>query len=176
MSNLRSLLWFSIVLCVTAWILWPKFGGAVSAGKPAPDIAAENWINSNPLTIDALKGRVVLVEFWTYGCINCRNIVPHLRNWHDRYDSAGLTVVGVHSPEFFWEKPLDNVKKATIRLGIKFPVVQDNGFDIWNRYAVRAWPTIVLVDKRGIIRYTHIGEGAYERTESVIKQLLVEKP
>jgi alkyl hydroperoxide reductase subunit AhpC len=98
-----------------------------------------------------------------------------LRGWHDKYEGAGLTIVGVHSPEFFWEKSLDNVRAAAIRLGIKFPVVQDNGFDIWNRYGVRAWPTIVLVDKKGIIRYSHIGEGAYERTESVIKQLLAEK-
>lgn len=98
-----------------------------------------------------------------------------MRGWHDKYEGAGLTIVGVHSPEFFWEKSLDNVRAATVRLGIKFPVVQDNGFDIWNRYGVRAWPTIVLVDKKGIIRYSHIGEGAYERTESVIKQLLAEK-
>jgi alkyl hydroperoxide reductase subunit AhpC len=85
-----------------------------------------------------------------------------------------LTIVGVHSPEFPWEKPLAKVKEATTRLRIKFPVVQDNGFDIWKRYGIRAWPTIVLVDKKGVIRYSHIGEGAYQKTESVIKQLLAE--
>ena len=98
-----------------------------------------------------------------------------MRSWHDKYESAGLTIVGVHSPEFFCEKPLDKVKSATLRLGIKFPVAQDNGFDIWRRYGVRAWPTIVLIDKNGIIRYSHIGEGGYDTTESVIKQLLAEK-
>jgi hypothetical protein len=97
-----------------------------------------------------------------------------LRGWHDTYEHAGLTIVGVHSPEFFWERTLNGVKQATVRLGIKFPVVQDNGFDIWKRYGVRAWPTIVLIDKKGIIRYSHIGEGAYRRTESMIKQLLAE--
>lgn len=160
---------------MTAWAFWPKPGAAITAGKPAPEITAEHWINSKPLTIDGLKGRVVLVEFWTFGCINCRNIIPHLRSWHDKYEAAGLTIVGVHAPEFFWEKPLDKVKAATLRLGIKFPVAQDNGFDIWRRYGVRAWPTIVLVDKKGIIRYSHIGEGAYEKNESVINQLLAEK-
>jgi alkyl hydroperoxide reductase subunit AhpC len=97
-----------------------------------------------------------------------------LRDWHERYEKAGLTIVGVHSPEFFWEKPLAKVKEATARLMIKFPVVQDNDFDIWKRYGVRAWPTIVLVDRKGVVRYSHIGEGAYQKTESTIKQLLAE--
>jgi alkyl hydroperoxide reductase subunit AhpC len=97
-----------------------------------------------------------------------------LRDWHDKYEQAGLTIVGVHSPEFFWEKPFAKVKEATARLMIKFPVVQDNDFDIWKRYGIRAWPTIVLVDKKGVVRYSHIGEGAYQKTESVIKQLLAE--
>jgi alkyl hydroperoxide reductase subunit AhpC len=97
-----------------------------------------------------------------------------LRDWHEKYEKAGLTIVGVHSPEFFWEKPFAKVKEATASLMIKFPVVQDNDFDIWKRYGVRAWPTIVLVDKKGTVRYSHIGEGAYEKTESVIKRLLAE--
>jgi hypothetical protein len=97
-----------------------------------------------------------------------------LRDWHGKYQQAGLTVVGVHSPEFAWEKPVAKVKEATARLMIKFPVVQDNGFDIWKRYGIRAWPTIVLVDKKGMVRYSHIGEGAYQKTESIIRQLLAE--
>jgi len=98
-----------------------------------------------------------------------------LRGWHEKYENAGLTIVGVHSPEFPWEKPFDKVTDATSRLGIKFPVVQDNDYGIWKRFGVWAWPTIVLVDKQGIIRYSHIGEGAYDKTELVIKQLLAEK-
>jgi len=97
-----------------------------------------------------------------------------LRGWHDKYEPAGLTIVGVHSPEFPWERPLNKVQDATVRLGIKFPVVQDNDFDIWHRFGVWAWPTIVVVDKKGRIRYSHIGEGAYGKTESTIKQLLAE--
>lgn len=95
-----------------------------------------------------------------------------MRAWHEKYESAGLTIVGVHSPEFFWEKPLAKLKAETGRLGIKFPVVQDNDFDNWNRYAVRAWPTIVLIDKQGIVRYSHIGEGAYDKTKAMIRRLL----
>ena len=98
-----------------------------------------------------------------------------MRGWHERYEQAGLTIVGVHSPEFPWEKPFEKVRQATDRLGIKFAVVQDNDFTIWRRYGVWAWPTIVLIDKKGVIRYSHIGEGAYDKTESVIKQLLAEK-
>ena len=98
-----------------------------------------------------------------------------MRDWHEKYDRAGLTIIGVHSPEFFWERSFARVKEATAKLGIKYPMVQDNGFEIWNRYGVRAWPTIVLIDKSGIIRYSYIGEGAYQRTESVIRQLLVEE-
>ncbi len=97
-----------------------------------------------------------------------------MRVWHDKYQRSGLTIIGVHSPEFFWEKPLAKVKVETERLGIKFPVVQDNDFDNWKRYGIRAWPTIVLIDRQGIIRYSHIGEGAYQKTESVIKQLLAD--
>jgi len=97
-----------------------------------------------------------------------------LRDWHGRYEAGGLTIVGVHSPEFFWEKPRDKVVDATTRLGIRYPVVQDNDFAIWSRWGVRAWPTLVLVDKRGVVRYRHIGEGAYEETEAMIRRLLAE--
>jgi hypothetical protein len=101
-------------------------------------------------------------------------VVPQLRAWHDRYEAAGLTIVGVHSPEFFWEKPHAKVVGATRRLGIRYPVVQDNDFTIWNRFGVRAWPTAVLVDKRGVVRYRHLGEGDYDETEAMIRRLLAE--
>jgi len=101
-------------------------------------------------------------------------VIPQLRAWHERYASLGLTVVGVHSPEFFWEKPHAKVVDATKRLGVRYPVVQDNDFAIWNRFGVRAWPTLVLVDRKGVVRYRHIGEGDYAETEAVIRRLLVE--
>jgi alkyl hydroperoxide reductase subunit AhpC len=97
-----------------------------------------------------------------------------LRDWHRKYEPVGLTVVGVHSPEFSWEKPYDKVVDATRRLEVRYPVVQDNDFAIWNRYGVRAWPTTLLVDRRGVVRYRHIGEGEYEATEAVIRRLLAE--
>ena len=101
-------------------------------------------------------------------------MIPQLRDWHARYEKQGLTVVGVHSPEFFWEKPLPKLTSAARDLGVRYPVVQDNDFAIWRRYSVRAWPTLVLVDKRGVVRYRHIGEGDYEDTEAVIQRLLRE--
>jgi hypothetical protein len=101
-------------------------------------------------------------------------VLPQLRGWHERYRQAGLTIVGVHSPEFAWEKPTDSVAGAVKKLGILYPVVQDNDFTIWKRYGVRAWPTLVLVDRKGLVRFRHIGEGAYEETEDVIRRLLAE--
>jgi len=101
-------------------------------------------------------------------------VIPQLRDWHAKYEKEGLTIVGVHSPEFFWEKPYDRVVAATRELGVTYPVVQDNDFAIWRRYGNRAWPSAVIVDKKGVVRYTHIGEGAYRDTEDVIRQLLAE--
>ncbi|HET7342961.1 MAG TPA: redoxin domain-containing protein [Methylomirabilota bacterium] len=107
--------------------------------------------------------------------MNCQNTIPQLRDWHARYAAAGLTVVGVHSPEFVWERPYDKVVAATGRLGVRYPVVQDNDMTIWNRWGVRAWPTLVLVDRRGVVRYRHIGEGQYAETEATIQRLLAER-
>jgi len=101
-------------------------------------------------------------------------VIPQLRVWHERYAATGLTIVGVHSPEFGWEKPHERVVAAVRELGIRYPVVQDNDFAIWKRFGVRAWPTAVVVDRTGVIRYTHIGEGAYAETEAVIRRLLAE--
>lgn len=101
-------------------------------------------------------------------------MIPQLRAWHEKYAPAGLAIVGVHSPEFFWEKSHDRVVEATKKLGVRYPVVQDNDFAIWKRFGVRAWPTLVLVDRRGGVRYRHIGEGDYEETEAMIRRLLAE--
>ena len=102
-------------------------------------------------------------------------MIPQLRGWYERYAGEGLTVVGVHSPEFFWEKRYDKVVAATRELGIRYPVVQDNDFAIWKRYGVRAWPTTILLDRKGVVRYRHIGEGAYDETEAMIRRLLEER-
>ena len=102
-------------------------------------------------------------------------MIPQLRDWHAKYETDGLTVVGVHSPEFWWEKPYDKVVAAARELGVKYPVVQDNDFAIWRRYSNWAWPSAVIVDRKGIVRYTHVGEGAYPATEDVIRKLLAER-
>ena len=145
-----------------------------SSASVAPELAPGDWINSEPLRLKGLRGRVVLVEFWTFGCYNCRNTLPSVKDWDARYREKGLTVVGVHSPEFDEEKNLDNVRREVASLGISFPVVTDNDYATWRAYDVRAWPTIFVLDKLGRIRWTHVGEGKYDETEQVIQKLLAE--
>ena len=106
--------------------------------------------------------------------MNCRNVIPQLRDWHAKYEKTGLTIVGVHSPEFFWEKSYERVVKATRELGVRYPVVQDNDHAIWGRFRNRYWPAAALVDRKGVIRYTHVGEGDYAQTERIIQKLLAE--
>ena len=102
-------------------------------------------------------------------------MIPQLRDWHAKYQAKGLTIVGVHAPEFLWEKPFDKVVAATKELGVAYPVVQDNDFAIWKRFGNQYWPALVVVDRKGVVRYTHIGEGDYEETEALIRKLLAEK-
>ena len=148
----------------------------VSEDKSAagPEFAPGAWINSEPLTLKSLRGRVVLVEFWTFGCYNCRNTLPWIKDWDARYREKGLTIVGVHSPELDDEKLLENVRREVASLGIHYPVVTDNDYATWRAYDVEAWPTIFVLDKAGRIRWTHVGEGAYDKTEQVIQRLLAE--
>jgi thiol-disulfide isomerase/thioredoxin len=145
-----------------------------SDSPTAPDFASGTWINSDPLTLKGLRGRVVLVEFWTFGCYNCRNTLPAVKRWHGRYSEKGLTIVGVHSPEFDSEKKIENLRRQVASLGIRFPVVTDNEYETWRAYNVGAWPTIFVLDKSGRIRWTHVGEGRYDETEHVIQKLLAE--
>lgn len=133
------------------------------------------WINSEPLQLEDLKGNVVLVDFWTYTCINCIRTLPYLRRWHETYKDTGLIIVGVHTPEFEFEKSLANVKKAASDFQLAYPIVQDNEFGIWRDYSNRFWPAKYLVDKDGYVRYTHFGEGAYDETEQAIQKLLKER-
>ncbi len=141
----------------------------------APEISTGFWINSEPLTLKSLQGRVVLIEFWTFGCFNCRNTLPSIKKWDARYRDKGLTVIGVHSPEFDYEKKTDGLRREVAELGIKYPVVSDNDYATWKAYEVYAWPTLFVLDKQGRVRWKHIGEGAYDETEEVIKKLLAEQ-
>jgi thiol-disulfide isomerase/thioredoxin len=130
------------------------------------------WLNSEPLTADALRGRVVLVDFWTYSCVNWLRTLPYVRAWHERYGDHGLAVVGAHAPEFGFEHDVDNVQLAAHELGVDYPVVIDNDFAIWRSFENRYWPAVYLVDRGGRVGFRHFGEGAYEETERAIQQLL----
>ena len=146
-----------------------------SESAAAPELTPGDWINSEPLKLADLRGRVVLIDFWTFGCYNCRNTLPYLKNWNARYREKGLTIIGVHSPEFDEEKDVANLRRQVSSLGIGYPIVTDNDFKTWNAYKVEAWPTVFLLDKQGRIRFMHVGEGAYDETERLIQQLLAEK-
>jgi thiol-disulfide isomerase/thioredoxin len=151
---------------------------AVSAGAaagPAPEFKGiSTWLNSAPLTMAGLKGKVVLVDFWTYTCINCIRTLPYVTKWYDTYKDKGLVVVGVHTPEYAFERKTDNVKDAITRFKINYPVAQDNRYDTWSAYNNRYWPAVYLIDKQGRIVYTHFGEGDYAQTEAQIRRLLAE--
>ena len=134
-----------------------------------------NINDSKPLDLQDLKGNVVLVDFWTYSCINCIRTIPYLNDWYEKYTDKGLTIVGVHTPEFEFEKNVNNVKSAVDKFHIKYPVLQDNDKGTWNAYENRYWPRKYIVDTEGNIRYDHIGEGAYSETEKVIQYLLAER-
>lgn len=132
------------------------------------------WINSEPLTISELKGKVVLVDFWTYTCINCIRTLPYITSWHKTYKDKGLVIVGIHTPEFEFEKKKENVVNAMKQYGISYPVLMDNEYANWNAFNNRYWPAKYLIDAKGQIRYTHFGEGEYIETEKMIQELLKE--
>lgn len=144
-------------------------------GTPAPEITAGGvWINSEPLSLTALRGKVVLIDFWTYSCINCQRTLPYLKEWHKKYAHQGLVIIGVHAPEFEFEKNEKNVRKAVEDFGLEYPIVQDNNFTTWQAYQNHYWPAKYFIDKDGLVRYTHFGEGKYDESEAVIQQLLKE--
>jgi cytochrome c biogenesis protein CcdA/thiol-disulfide isomerase/thioredoxin len=142
---------------------------------PAPEFRAiTGWLNSEPLSLAELRGKVVLVDFWTYSCINCLRTLPYLRGWDQAYRDDGLVIVGVHTPEFAFERDQGNVEAAIERLGVRYPVALDNDYGTWNAWANRYWPASYLIDRRGHVRFAHFGEGAYEEKEQVIRTLLAE--
>ncbi len=141
-------------------------------GKAPEFIGIDKWLNSDPLTMQSLRGKVVLIDFWTYSCINCIRTLPYVTKWYDTYKDQGLVIVGVHTPEFAFEKVTKNVETAIKRYKINYPVAQDNDFATWNAYSNQYWPAHYLVDQQGNIVYTHFGEGKYEETENAIRSLL----
>src|SRR5690349_8041906 len=155
----------------------PFEASAGSSGLPdygqAPDFAGISaWLHSKPLTMKQLRGKVVLVDFWTYSCINCLRTLPHLEAWDARYRKAGLVIVGVHTPEFAFEHVVSNVREATRKLGVRYPVAVDDGYKTWDAYQNDAWPAEYLIDRKGDVREIKKGEGTYDETERTIRRLL----
>jgi thiol-disulfide isomerase/thioredoxin len=159
---------------------WPGSWNLAAAGlpaepaaTPAPDLAgATQWLNSPPLSTQALRGKVVLVEFWTRECINCLHVLPHTKALYERYKDDGLVVIGVHTPEYDEERDPASVRAAAARLGIAWPVAIDNDYRIWNAWSNRFWPALYLIDRDGRVVYRYVGEGGYDRTEAKVRQLL----
>lgn len=146
---------------------------ALPAQMPLPEFQGiSQWLNSAPLTIADLKGSVVLIQFWTFACINCQRTLPYVTSWHQQYAAQGLKVIGIHTPEFAFEREVGNIEAALAEHQIEYPVPIDNEFTTWRAYSNRYWPHLFLADREGIVRYDHIGEGAYEQTEQAIRQLL----
>lgn len=144
-------------------------------GKAPEFVGIIKWLNvEKPLTISELRGKVVLVDFWTYTCINCIRTLPYIQSWWEKYEDEGLVIIGVHTPEFEFEKKTENVLNAIEQYGLTYPVAQDNNYATWFAYDNQYWPAKYLIDKNGVIRYTHFGEGEYEKTEEVIQKLLAE--
>jgi len=152
----------------------PKLASLPDLG-PAPELTNDTWLNvDSPLRLADLRGKVVIVEMWTFGCINCQNVMPSLKDWHDKYAEQGLVIIGNHFPEFGYEADLANLQDAISRFEIEYPVAQDNDGATWQAYKNNYWPTLYLIDKQGRIRYVHIGEGRYAETEENIRALLEE--
>ena len=178
-----SALYFAVAIAASAAGLTLTFaapsplGGDIAASEvqPAPEFQnIDTWLNSQPLKLGELRGKVVLVDFWTYTCINCLNHLPYVKDWNQKYKDQGLVVVGVHTPEFAFEKSTKNVKDAIERLQIKHAVAQDNGYGTWKAFRNQYWPAVYLIDKQGKIVYSHFGEGSYATTEKKIQALLAE--
>jgi thiol-disulfide isomerase/thioredoxin len=147
---------------------------SLESSGPPPELTNEIWFNSEPLQLADLRGQVVIVEFWTYGCINCQNVLPELKAWHEKYADEGLTIIGVHTPEFTFEKDLNNVQQALIDYVVTYPVAIDNDKVTWRAYHNRYWPAMYFIDKAGNVRHLKIGEGRMAEAEKVLQALLAE--
>lgn len=149
-------------------------GSAAPLSGPAPDVVSDTWLNANPGKMSTLRGKVVLVEFWTLSCGNCRNLEPYVKQWSEQYRNQGLEVISVHAPEFNHEREFNSVRARVEQSDIHYPVAIDNDYTNWNRYRNQVWPALYLIDKRGMLRHRKIGDGDYADTEQKIQSLLRE--
>lgn len=177
--------WLLAAFGVLAATLTLSAGALAQESKPeekesdpkieAPEFPAGlKWLNSPPLTLQGLRGKVVLIDFWEYTCVNCIRTFPYLKSWHEKYKDKGLVIIGVHTPEFEFAKEEANVAKGAKKFGLTWPMVNDRDFMVWRTWGNRYWPAKYLIDAQGYVRYLHFGEGAYEVTESWIQKLLKE--
>lgn len=145
-------------------------------GQKAPELkAGEAWINSQPLKLEQLRGKVVLIDFWAFDCPFCAQAMPHIKEMYEKYGKDGLVVIGVHVPRIDYEKEIPKIKDAVAKIGIKYPVVVDNKYQIWSDYLCNTWPSHFIVDQEGVIQLSHSGTERYEDTEKVIQKLLAKK-
>ncbi len=171
---LRHLMWTLALLGGSLFIVAAAVG-ALSDEGPFPDLSGANgWLESSPLNRDALRGKVVLIDFWTYTCINSLRPLPYVKSWAEKYKDAGLVVIGVHTPEFSFEKERPNIEQAMRELKVTYPVAIDSDYNIWRAFDNHYWPAVYIIDGKGRIRYHHFGEGEYDVAERVIQKLLME--
>ena len=178
MKTLRITAALAALSAAALFVFWPDAHTAASTeepatGTPAPEFTgADHWLNSPPLTMDNLHGKVVLVEFWARECINCIHVLPHTKALYEKYAAKGLVVVGVHTPEYDEERDLVSLREAVGKYQITWPVAVDNSYRIWNAYGNRYWPAVYLIDQNGQVVYRHVGEGNYDGIEQRVRQLL----
>lgn len=182
LKGIRNIL-FVTLLFTFLFLFWvnPSIAHSVKTDSsplptlyPAPEFSGlANWINSKEIkSMQELRGKVVLVDFWTYSCFNCVNTLPYVQSWYEKFAAEGLVVLGIHAPEFAFERDSNNVKNAVKKHGLTYPIALDNGFKLWRAYKNRFWPAFYLIDKKGMVRYTHFGEGRYKEMEAAIASLL----
>jgi thiol-disulfide isomerase/thioredoxin len=175
--GIKSLITLTVVLAAVAGCKGRDMSNGNAPGVNAPEFpeyGPERWINSEPLTMEGLDGKIVLIDFWEYTCVNCIRTLPYVTEWHRRYADHGLVIIGVHTPEFEFGKDRANVARAAREFGIEYPVVLDNDYEIWTAYANRYWPRKYIINPDGKIVYDHAGEGGYAETEEVIQSLIRE--
>lgn len=169
----RKLFFTLLLVSTTAWAQHPD---DVFVGQKAPELKpGDTWINSAPLKLDQLRGKVVLIDFWAFDCPFCAEAMPHVKELYDKYAKDGLVVIGVHVPRIDYEKDIPKIKDAVVKKGIKYPVVVDNKYEIWSDYLCNTWPSHFVVDQDGVIQLSHSGTERYEDTEKVIQRLLAKK-
>ena len=172
---MRKTFYFTSAILIAA-IFWASGAGRrdIRQGSTPSFSGATTWFNSQPLKLDKLRGKIVLVDFWAYTCINWRRQLPYIREWQKKYKDYGLVVIGVHTPEFAFEHKLENVSRSIKEMNIGYPVAIDNNYSIWDSFSNQYWPALYLIDARGKLRYQKFGEGDYEEIELKIQQLLQE--